>query len=128
MKVCRKNQGQAVVELALVLPILLLILFGIFEFGRIFNADLVITNASREGARKAAVGGSDSEVASTVNSAIGLLDAASLVVTVTPSGSRTSGEQVSVQVDYSVDIIVPVISSIVPNPFPLSSKTVMRIE
>ena len=47
-----KNQkGQAAVELALVLPILLLILCGIIEVGWLFNNQLMISNLSREGAR-----------------------------------------------------------------------------
>ena len=47
----RNNQGAAVVELAITLPILLVVLFGIFEFGLIMYNKAVITNASREGAR-----------------------------------------------------------------------------
>ncbi|MEQ8198647.1 MAG: TadE family protein, partial [Clostridiaceae bacterium] len=38
------------VETALVLPIIILIVFGIIEFGRILNTYIVLTNASREGA------------------------------------------------------------------------------
>lgn len=47
----RKQRGVAVVEFALVLPLLLLILFGIVEFGLVMFDQAVITNASREGAR-----------------------------------------------------------------------------
>ena len=46
----RCERGQSLVELALVLPFMLLILFGIVDLGRVFNAYIVITNASREGA------------------------------------------------------------------------------
>jgi hypothetical protein len=45
-----RQRGQSMVELALVLPLLLLILFGIVDLGRVFNAYIAITNASREGA------------------------------------------------------------------------------
>ncbi|MFW6136197.1 MAG: TadE/TadG family type IV pilus assembly protein, partial [Chloroflexota bacterium] len=47
----RRQRGASLVELALVLFILLLILAGIVDFGRVFNHYVVITNASREGAR-----------------------------------------------------------------------------
>lgn len=46
-----ENHGQALVELALTLPLLLVILFGVVDLGRLFYAYTTITNASREGAR-----------------------------------------------------------------------------
>lgn len=129
MRLIRKNAGQAVVETALILPVILLVLFAIFEFGRIFNAELVLTNASREGARKAVVGASDGDIVNTIDTVASVLDTSSLQVIITPeSGSRVSGAEVEVEVRYSVQLVTPVISSIVPNPFPLSSKTVMSFE
>ena len=47
----RNDQGGAMVELAIVLPLLFLIVGGIIEFGVLFYNKQVITNASREGAR-----------------------------------------------------------------------------
>jgi len=55
----RDGRGQALVELALILPILLMLLLGIFEFGRAWNTKQVITDAAREGARLAVVQNSD---------------------------------------------------------------------
>ena len=49
-----KKRGQSLVEMALVLPILLLLVAAIADFGRAFNSYIVITNAAREGARFAA--------------------------------------------------------------------------
>lgn len=49
------RHGQALVEFALVLPILLLLVLGVFEFGRAWHAYQVITDAAREGARLAVV-------------------------------------------------------------------------
>jgi len=49
------EQGSAIVEFALILPILLLILFGIINFGILMYNQAVITNAAREGARWAAI-------------------------------------------------------------------------
>lgn len=51
MKNMREQKGVAAVELALILPILLLIIFGIIEFGLLMYNKQVLTNASREGAR-----------------------------------------------------------------------------
>lgn len=51
----KNKKGQALVELALSLLIMLHIMLGIAEFGWIFKSYIVVTNASREAARKAAV-------------------------------------------------------------------------
>ena len=47
----RSERGQAIIELALTLPLLLLIVLGIFDFGLMFQKYEVVTNAAREGAR-----------------------------------------------------------------------------
>ena len=51
----KDKSGQSLVEFALVLIIMLLLVVGIIEFGRAFNVYQVLTNASREGARLAAL-------------------------------------------------------------------------
>ena len=53
----RDDRGAALVEFALVLPVLVLFVFGIVEFGRAYNARIELTSAVREGARAAALGG-----------------------------------------------------------------------
>lgn len=50
------QQGAAAVEMALVLPILLTLVFGIIEFGFVFNAQISLTQATREAVRLGAVG------------------------------------------------------------------------
>lgn len=49
----RGERGQAIVELALTLPLLLLVVLGVFDFGLMFQRFEVVTNAAREGARVA---------------------------------------------------------------------------
>ena len=51
----QRDRGAAAVEFALVLPLLLLLVLGIFEFGRVFNIQISLSNAAREGARHMAV-------------------------------------------------------------------------
>ncbi len=51
MKVVSCRKGVAAIEFALVLPVLLVLVFGIIEFGLLMYNQQVITNASREGAR-----------------------------------------------------------------------------
>ena len=47
----RRERGQSLVETAVVFPILLLLLAAIIDFGRAFDAYIILTNAAREGAR-----------------------------------------------------------------------------
>lgn len=51
----KREQGQSTVEFALLVPMLCMILFGIIQFGIVYNNYLVIVDAARVGARKAAV-------------------------------------------------------------------------
>src|SRR5918999_1708537 len=55
----RSERGQALVEAALITPVVLLIMVGIFEVGRAYQTWQVLTNAAREGARAAVVPGAN---------------------------------------------------------------------
>jgi hypothetical protein len=55
------EHGAAAVEMALVLPILLILVFGLIEFGFAFNAQISLTQAVREGVRVGAIGDDLSE-------------------------------------------------------------------
>ena len=64
-----KQEGAAAVEFAIIGTLLFMVLFGIIEFGRIFNELEVLNSAAREGARVAAVRGDGDEVADAVSMA-----------------------------------------------------------
>ena len=51
----RSDEGQAVVEFALIVPVLLVLVIGVFEFGRAWSAHQAVTDAAREGARVAVI-------------------------------------------------------------------------
>jgi Flp pilus assembly protein TadG len=53
--ITRNEEGQAMVEFAMILPILITLVFGIIQFGILFNHSLTLTDAVRTGARQAAV-------------------------------------------------------------------------
>lgn len=55
MKPKQKERGAVAVEMAIILPLLLLILIGTIEFGRVLNVQVSLTQAAREGARYAAI-------------------------------------------------------------------------
>ena len=57
----RNERGAALLETAITVPIILLISVGIFEFGRAYQVQQVLTNAAREGARVAVIEGTSDE-------------------------------------------------------------------
>lgn len=122
------ERGQAMVEFALVLPVLLLILFGIIQFGIAYNHYLTVTDAARVGARKAAVSRmSPDPVGSAVQAARDSakdLDQSQLGVSVT-AGSWSPGADVAVHVTYPYAINI---LGIVVKSGTLSSTTTERIE
>lgn len=50
------DRGAAAVEFAIILPLLLILVGGIIDFGRLFYTEIMVTNAAREGARMVALG------------------------------------------------------------------------
>ncbi len=64
-----RDRGSVAVEFALLLPVLLLIVFGTIDFGRAINAQITLTQAAREGARLASLGDSSSVVTTRTESA-----------------------------------------------------------
>ena len=125
----KDEKGQALVEFAIILPVLLLILLGIIEFGLMLNSYLTIQNASREGARLGIVGGTTDEIKSNVVSVSPNLNADDLSVTVSPDDAdRNSGDTLTVTVNYYYHTTVPIISNILNNIVTLKASTSMRIE
>lgn len=129
IKLFKKEDGQAMVELALILPILLLIIMGIFEFGFMFNNYLTLNNVSREAARYASLGGADSQAMARATEIAPNLDATRLTIVITPTqANRGRGDSVKVVVTYRYNLLTPFLDGIITNGIPLEAKTVMRVE
>jgi hypothetical protein len=123
------DKGQSIVETALVLPLIVLILTGIIDFGFLFSNYLQISNAARDAARSAAIGMLDSDINVLITNMTPTLVPEDRTVTITPpEGSRVKGEEVKVSISYDYHLLTPVISSIVPNPITLNADTSMRME
>jgi Flp pilus assembly protein TadG len=125
----REQKGQTMVEFALVMPVLFLVLFGIIQFGALYNDYITVTDAARIGARKAAVSrqtGNPVGLATTAtkNAASDLDDLTKLGVSVTAT-AWVPGADVTVQTSYpySINILGMVVAS-----GNLKSSTTERIE
>ncbi len=122
------QQGQALVELAISLSLLMLIILGIVEFGRIGQAYLAAAHASREGARIGALRYSDDEIYKAVDDALLSLGTMSILVSVTPNEAlRQRRDPLEVVVTVQVPLITPM-GRLLPDPFPVYGRTVMRVE
>ncbi len=129
MRLIKNQEGQSLVEFALVIPLLLIILMGIIEFGLMFNSFIVITNGSREGARLASLGGTDTEIVERVELVTRSIDITNITVTISPNySSRSNGEMVTVLVEYDYQMISPIISNLLSPLINLESETIMRVE
>lgn len=123
------QRGQAMVELALILPILLLLVFGIIEFGRIYATNLMLNNAAREGARAASLGVPDEDIMIIVQDRCTYLDPVKLDIDITPLPlERAAGNPVNIEVEYPMEVNIPIISLITGDPCKISSRVTMRVE
>jgi Flp pilus assembly protein TadG len=128
-KIIRNRRGQALVELALVVPVLLALVFGIVEFGRLFSAYMTIQHAAREGARLGVLGATDAEIASRVYANSPTLDPALLSVTVSPGITlRTPGSIMTVSVAYSFQVVIPIVNTLLGSTVPVAAFVSMRVE
>lgn len=123
------RKGQSAVELALILPVLVLLLVGLLQVGLIMEDFLQLQTATEEGARAAMLGESDAQIAQAVDQSAPRLDPNSLTVTVTPtSADRTPGTEVTVTTDYPITIDIPLLQSLLGSGIQLSSQVTMRME
>ena len=127
----RGRTGAAVVEFAIVAPILFLVIFGIIEFGRLFMVQQILTNASREGARRAILESSTAaEVQTVVNDYLSGSSVSGATVTVSPAAisSLGFGDPVTVSVSVPFDNVSWLPSSWFLGGRTLSTQSVMRAE
>jgi Flp pilus assembly protein TadG len=128
----KSEKGQSLVEFALVLPVLLLLLFGIVDFGRAFHAYLTIDHVGRDAARTASIGKIDdaSIVTTAKNNIMSVSGINSVDVTVSPSkASRTSGDEVTITIkNAKFTLLTPILGSLVKEITFKEDKTIMRVE
>jgi len=122
-----KNRGQAMVEFALVVPILLLLICGIIDFGRIYSATIMVAGAAREGARSAAIGNDDTVVTQAVADYVSAIAGEQLTVNIAPS-SRVAGDQITVTVSTPIPVLTPIVNAILGSTYTVSGTAVMRAE
>jgi Flp pilus assembly protein TadG len=139
----RDTRGAALLEMALALPMMLLIAAGIFEFGRAYQTWQIITNAAREGARIAVLPGTtDSMVTTRVKTYMsdGLLsDSAAATVaiqrdaTISMGAGTATASRITISYPFTFVVLQPISKLINPSstlgaPLTMSVSALMRNE
>jgi Flp pilus assembly protein TadG len=133
----RGEAGASAVEFAIVLPILVLLIFGIIEFSVALYDKAMITNACREGARAGIVyrvpSVTDGEITNVVNNYLG----SSLITFGAPVAANTTvtrigynpGDELKVTVNYTYTfLIIPSFVASLSGGINMAAETVMRME
>ncbi len=148
----RDERGAVAVEFAFILPILLLLVFGIIDFGYMINRDTMINNVSRDAVRVGSLNGSYAQVLGTVTSELSQYgiptSSPTTVVTIcakSDDGTACSVQQtqaaydavvasssttriVTVKIVYTHKWITPTMSALLGPSTVLTKQSTMRIE
>ncbi|MGH2484103.1 MAG: TadE/TadG family type IV pilus assembly protein [Candidatus Limnocylindria bacterium] len=136
MRNADSGRGQSLVEFALIFPIFILVLVGLFDLGRAVFAYNTISNASRESVRVAIVNQTTTDVQNEALKqavSLGLTPTDVTIAYVGPDGTGTCSAPYSigclatVTVQYAYSAATPVISQII-GPFTMSATTQMPVE
>jgi Flp pilus assembly protein TadG len=119
----QRRRGASTLEFAVVAPVFFMLIFGMFEFGRMLMVQQVLTNGARSGSRVAVIdGATSSEVVSTVEEYLegGSIDESDVKITVTPSNlaQTDTGEAITVELSVPFEDV-----SWLPSPWFLEDKT-----
>lgn len=140
-KLRRTRRGQSLVEFVLALPVLLMVVFGIFEFGNYYHTRLSIRNAVVEGARFAITGNvlPDPETGDPLTRALSIerviLERTARFgveaddITISPPDGGEPEEIVTIRLDYAYQIGLPSVASVLnPGSLDFAVRTSMRNE
>ena len=92
----RRERGAAAVEMAIILPLLLLVIGGLVDFGRAYYLNVVTTSAAREGARMVALGCTSGQASARVTAAMPTNIAYTTTQVACPNGAETGSATVTV--------------------------------
>ena len=134
LKKVKREDGQAMVEFALILPVFLLILCGIIDFGWLFYNQLSLNNACREGARYAVVHTDENaDTQSIINhiekisTTVFANDGVDITVTYSSPNDPTAGD-VTVDMKADISFFTPVLSTVLGKEKTITSTVIMKVE
>lgn len=125
----KSEKGQSLVEMALLLPILLLLLVGIIDIGRVLYTQIHLHLATQETVRLGGLGANDAEMTNFARNYVHVGDVSLLEIVINPSeNNRNSGQYVNVTLEYPIEFFTPFVSKLVPSTFKMGANSKIRIE
>lgn len=130
MKVLSDERGVAAVEFALVVGLLALLMFVIIDMGHLMSTNMIVTQAAREGARRAAIDGGDTPSARQAvldQIILGRLDPDRLEITFSSRQARY-GFPIQLDLVYQHRFFTPLLRGIGGDPYPVAATVRTRSE
>ena len=135
----KDERGQSLVETALVLPLLLLLIVGILDFGRVTFSYAHLQMAAQETVRKGGLGKTDAEMTAFAKNYVHLGDSSKLIVEISTLSDnnmqpiaagtpRKSGNYVKVKLKYPLKLYTPLLSNLFPSPLYAETDSTIRVE
>lgn len=129
----KKKKGQALMEVALTLPIVLMLFCGMIDFGRILYTVSRLNLVAQESVRLAGLGKGDSEVIQYALDNVDSNQKSTLQVSFNPQLTSTelrrkSGDYVTVIISCDVPYITPFVGRILNSPFKAQTQSTIRVE
>jgi Flp pilus assembly protein TadG len=115
------ERGAVAVEFAIVAPVLIMILLGIMEFGRVYNTQATLTNAARESVRVMAISNNQTSARDAAMNAASSLSPTLVDTNFTFSAATcTTNAQMTVTISYSLSSLTGI-----AGPFAMTGRGVM---
>ncbi|MBN2392125.1 MAG: pilus assembly protein [Anaerolineae bacterium] len=110
------GRGQSIIEFALVLPIIIMLMLGLLDFGRAFFTLIALDDAADEGASYASIRPNDVDGIQqrTVEASTRLISIETADVSVVYPSSLSVGQPITVTVDFFFDIYTPFVAGLLP--------------
>ncbi|PKR77269.1 pilus assembly protein TadE [Halalkalibacillus sediminis] len=129
MRLRRDQKGQSIVEFSLIIPLLMIILVGVFDVGRMMYSYTGLHFTAQETVRLGGFGYQDSEIVEFAHNNFQTGDSDKLEVSVSPDdASRKSGEYVTVTLTYPVEPFTPFAKQIFDGAVQLTADSTIRVE
>ncbi|MFO7929107.1 MAG: pilus assembly protein [Candidatus Humimicrobiaceae bacterium] len=129
-KIFNNNIGQSSIEFVIVMPVLIIVILTVSQFGILVYVQNILEQSSREGVRVISTTNSNSMAYEAIQNLCGNLDRNNMEIEINPSSkdSRKVGTMVSIHIAYKYGGISDIIKLIMGKELRLKSQSSMRME